>query len=154
MSPKVYIYIFWDYFFEHELLGFLNHYSNMEAKKTLNSKIVNSFELVSLKPLHGTRVVYLPCFHHVVNSPLWIFMHQRLDFWIIGRFMRSLTRTNITSGLTSSRPSLLFHFTMNCHEGHMLILHHGDETYAKLVWVARASSQPKFVSFNPHCHHI
>ena len=81
-------------------------------------------------------------------------MHRRLELWIMGRFLRSLTRTNITSGLTSNRPSLFFRITMDCHEGQMLILHLGDETLAKLVWVARASSQPKFIPFNPHCHHI
>lgn len=39
---------------------------------------------------------------------------------------------------------------IDCHEGQLLILHFGDETYAKLVRVVRALSQPYFVTSSFH----
>jgi len=53
-------------------------------------------------------------------------------------------------GPTSTRPPLSFHVAVNYHEGYMLILRLGDETYAKQVWVAKALSQPNFVTSSPH----
>ena len=43
-------------------------------------------------------------------------------------------------GPASNRPPPSFRVIVDCHEGYMLILRLGDETYVKLVWVARSLS--------------
>ena len=53
-------------------------------------------------------------------------------------------------GPVSNRPPPSFRIAVDCHEGYMLILRPGDETYAKPVWVARALSKPNFATSNPH----
>ena len=50
----------------------------------------------------------------------------------------------------SNRPLPSFRIAVDCYEGYMLILHPRDETYAKLVWVARALSKPNFITSRPH----
>jgi hypothetical protein len=57
-------------------------------------------------------------------------------------------------GPASSRPPPSFRIAVDCHEGYMLILRPGDETYAKPVWVARALSNPNFVTSSPHFRQI
>ena len=53
-------------------------------------------------------------------------------------------------GRASNRPPPSFRIAMDCHEGYMLILHLGDETYAEPVWLARALSKPNFTTSSPH----
>ena len=57
-------------------------------------------------------------------------------------------------GPTCNCPPPSFHVAIDCHEGYMLILSLGDVTYAKLVWVARDSSQPNSVNYSPYFQHI
>ena len=52
-------------------------------------------------------------------------------------------------GLVSNCPPLSFCVALNCHGSYMLSLRHEDETYAKLVMVARALSRPNFVTSSP-----
>ena len=54
-------------------------------------------------------------------------------------------------GPASSCPPPFFRIAVDCYEGYMLILRLGDETYAKLVWVATCKSfvQTKFCNFQP-----
>jgi hypothetical protein len=54
----------------------------------------------------------------------------------------------------SQRPPPSFCIAVNCHEGYMLILRPGDETYVKPVWVARALSEPNFTTSSPHFQQI
>jgi hypothetical protein len=49
-------------------------------------------------------------------------------------------------GLASQRPPPSFRIAVDCHEGYMLILRPGDETYVKPMWVARALSEPNFTT--------
>ena len=57
-------------------------------------------------------------------------------------------------GPASNRPPPSFHIAVDCHERYMLILHPRDETYAKLMWVARALSKPNFATSSPHFRQI
>jgi hypothetical protein len=57
-------------------------------------------------------------------------------------------------GLASNRLPSPFRIAMHCYEGYMLILRLGDETYAKLVWVARTLSKPNFATSSPHFQQI
>ena len=52
-------------------------------------------------------------------------------------------------GFVSHCPPLSFCVALNCHGSYMLSLCHGDETYAKLVMVARDLSRPSFVTSSP-----
>jgi hypothetical protein len=53
-------------------------------------------------------------------------------------------------GHANQRPPLSFRIAVDCHEGYMLILRLGDETYVKPVWVARVLSKPKFATSSPY----
>ena len=53
-------------------------------------------------------------------------------------------------GPASNRPLPSFHFAVDCYEGYMLVLRLRDETYAKLVWVAKALSKSNFATSSPH----
>ena len=53
-------------------------------------------------------------------------------------------------GHASNRLLPSFCVAMDCLEGYVLILRHGDETYAKPVCVAKALSQTHFETSNPH----
>jgi hypothetical protein len=57
-------------------------------------------------------------------------------------------------GPASQRPPPSFRIAVDCHEGYMLILRPGDETYVKPVWVARALSEPNFTTSSPHFRQI
>ena len=57
-------------------------------------------------------------------------------------------------GPSSNCPPPSFHIAVDCHEGYILILRIGDETYAKLVWVARALSKSNFATSSPHFQQI
>jgi hypothetical protein len=57
-------------------------------------------------------------------------------------------------GPASQRPPPSFRIAVDCHEGYMLILRPGDETYVKLVWVAKALSEPNFTTSSPHFRQI
>jgi hypothetical protein len=57
-------------------------------------------------------------------------------------------------GPASQHPPPSFHIAVDCHEGYMLILRHGDETYVKPVWVARALSEPNFATSSSHFRQI
>jgi hypothetical protein len=43
---------------------------------------------------------------------------------------------------------------VDCHEGYMLILRPGEETYVKPVWVARVLSKPNFATSSPRFRQI
>jgi len=53
-------------------------------------------------------------------------------------------------GPASQRPPPSFRIAVDCHEGYMLILRLGDETYVKPVWVARTLFKPNFTTSSPH----
>jgi hypothetical protein len=53
-------------------------------------------------------------------------------------------------GHASQRLPPSFRIAVDCHEGYMLILRLGDETYVKPVWVAKVLSEPNFATSNPH----
>ena len=57
-------------------------------------------------------------------------------------------------GPANNRPQLSFYVAVDCHEGYMLVLRLGDETYAKLVWGVRALSQANFTTSRPHFQQI
>ena len=57
-------------------------------------------------------------------------------------------------GPANNRPPPSFHIAVDCHEGYMPILRPRKETYAKLVWVARALSKPNFATSNLHFRQI
>ena len=57
-------------------------------------------------------------------------------------------------GPASERPPPSFRIAVDCHEGYMLLLRAGDETYVKPVWVAKALSEPNFATFSPHFRQI
>ena len=52
--------------------------------------------------------------------------------------------------LASNRPLPSFRIVVDCHEGYMLILQLGDETYAKSLWVARTLSKSIFATSSPY----
>jgi hypothetical protein len=53
-------------------------------------------------------------------------------------------------GPTSNHPPPSFRVVMDFHEGFMLILHLGDEIYAKVVWVAKSFFPPNFIISSPY----
>ena len=53
-------------------------------------------------------------------------------------------------GHTSQHSPPSFRIAVDCHEGYMLLLRAGDETYVKPVWVAKALSEPNFATSSPH----
>ena len=59
----------------------------------------------------------------------------------------SFVGKNLPPGLGRNQGGLLL--AVDCHESYMLILHLGDETYAKTVWMARALFQPNFGTSSP-----
>jgi hypothetical protein len=61
---------------------------------------------------------------------------------------------NYYIGPVSICPPPYFHIVVDCHANYMFILHPEVETYAKLVWLARALSKPNFTTFSPHFQRI
>ena len=53
-------------------------------------------------------------------------------------------------GCVSNCPPPSIRIAIDCHKGYMIILRLGDETYAKLVWIAKALSKPNFATSNSH----
>lgn len=51
-------------------------------------------------------------------------------------------------------PVIILHIAVHCCKGYMLIMHRGDETYAELVSMARALSQPNFATFSSYFRQI
>ena len=57
-------------------------------------------------------------------------------------------------GPANNCPPPSFRIGVDCLKGYMLILRPGDETYARLVWVAKPLSKPNFAISNPHFQQI
>jgi hypothetical protein len=71
---------------------------------------------------------------------------QRLAFWKMKSFVRSLMWITITSNLLVTAPPPFLCIVVDCHEDYMPIMYLGDETYAKPIWVAKALSKSNFVT--------
>ena len=54
----------------------------------------------------------------------------------------------------NQRPPPSFRIVVDCHEGYMLILCPGDETYAKPVCVAKVLSKPNFATSRLHFRQV
>ena len=57
-------------------------------------------------------------------------------------------------GPLRDRPQPSFRVAVDCHEGYMVLLRPGDEEFPKPIWLAKALSDPNFVSTSPHFRQI
>ena len=84
------------------------------------------------------------------HKGVWMFTHQRLGFWTMWEICEEFGKDDHYAGLAKNCSPPSFCVKANDHKGYMLILHPRDEIYAKLVWMARALSQPNFWISSPH----
>ena len=63
------------------------------------------------------------------HKVVWMFLLRRLGFWRMREVHEEFDEDNYYVGLVNNRPPLSFCVAVNYHEGYMLILRPGDETY-------------------------